>query len=586
MSAPKTMPKRSGSTAPLSNNACVQAKSAAANANWMSRLITLRLLRGRTCVFGSKSATSAPNGAGRSLPLKRSKRRTPLRPSRSDAQKARLPTPIGLTTPTPVITISRALAIVLQPPFVFPEKNRRGRRRRSVRLPGPLVSAATATAARRDGGPLGLLPRASMLAEMITPTASCQVGIPRWTSDDSSVNDSSSESSDSSSASSDSSSLSADLGSTGRAPARGLGGSASAWSADFARPGRRRRRRFDRSSVASFSSAFGSSTTAGAGSNSARAPAHSSWKTSTASGSVRISDSSSAASPGVITRSLFRVRRRRFRRLRAGPFSAASDVLDSASPRASSRAASSRGNVSARGVSARGFSCRGSSRLWLLAPRLLMLRLLASRRQFDRLDRFRRGRGNWSWHFLSGRNRLGHRLRGRLRLGQPELFRQGGPAGRRTSRRRFRLRCRRHRLRAEGGATACSGSGGVGQDAGGLPASAGLGPSSGPFFGGTSAPKSAAKSPQWSALSWLVMFDKSLAEKRLKPPEWTVSLSGARIGQYRTFTPCWEAGARYHCPGYLPLSRCLGTLPPRCVIIMTHRIILITYSSPWATGPV
>ena len=48
MSLPKTTPNRSGSSCPAASPASAIARPEAANPIWISRLITLRLFRGRT----------------------------------------------------------------------------------------------------------------------------------------------------------------------------------------------------------------------------------------------------------------------------------------------------------------------------------------------------------------------------------------------------------------------------------------------------------------------------------------------------------------------------------------------------------
>ena len=112
MSPPTTTPNRSGSSTPGASPASAIARSAAANPNWISRLITLRLFRGLTHSFGSKSATSPPNGTLRLLASNCSIGRIPDRPASREAQKASPPIPIGLTTPNPVKTTSRRLLMI------------------------------------------------------------------------------------------------------------------------------------------------------------------------------------------------------------------------------------------------------------------------------------------------------------------------------------------------------------------------------------------------------------------------------------------------------------------------------------------
>ena len=116
MSVPKTMPSRSGSTGLEANPASLQARSAATNANRITRLISLRALRGRTYCSAWRSSTWAPIAAGKSLPLNSPSERTPLRPLHSEVQNCSHPIPIGLTTPIPVMTTSRVGAMLYLPP--------------------------------------------------------------------------------------------------------------------------------------------------------------------------------------------------------------------------------------------------------------------------------------------------------------------------------------------------------------------------------------------------------------------------------------------------------------------------------------
>ena len=107
MSLPNTTPKRSVVTAGTEIPASVSARSAAAKPSWMSRLITLRLFRGRTASFGSKSVIWPPNRTPSPEVSKLVSGRIPLRLASTDSQNACRPMPIGLTTPRPVITMSR-----------------------------------------------------------------------------------------------------------------------------------------------------------------------------------------------------------------------------------------------------------------------------------------------------------------------------------------------------------------------------------------------------------------------------------------------------------------------------------------------
>ena len=71
MSAPSITPSRSGSGGVSRRPASTHAMSATAKPSWISRFITLRLFRGRTYCFGSKSATMPPKGAGQARVVER-----------------------------------------------------------------------------------------------------------------------------------------------------------------------------------------------------------------------------------------------------------------------------------------------------------------------------------------------------------------------------------------------------------------------------------------------------------------------------------------------------------------------------------
>ncbi len=107
MSEPNTAPTRSGGISWVESRACCAAICAAANAIWMLRDITFRLLRGVTYCLGSKSLTAAPTRTGKSGESNSGNRRTPLEAVASDCHTASQPMPIGQTTPAPVITMSR-----------------------------------------------------------------------------------------------------------------------------------------------------------------------------------------------------------------------------------------------------------------------------------------------------------------------------------------------------------------------------------------------------------------------------------------------------------------------------------------------